>query len=236
MSAVDEGSLLLVEDDPSLGQRLRLGLRQEGYRVLLVGTGGEALEVDAREAFDLVILDGMLPDLDGLEVLRRLREGGRSIPVLMLTARGETEDRVRGLDAGADDYLVKPFALAELLARIRTLLRRTSGAREKKLSSGPLDLDLVARRVRWSGKALDLTPKEFELLACLLNLRGEIASRQMLVREVWQAQGRFTSLDNVIDVHMANLRRKLREVAGTDLVETVRGVGYRWRAPRAAGS
>jgi two-component system copper resistance phosphate regulon response regulator CusR len=236
MSSTRRDLLLLVEDDPSLGRRLRLGLRQEGYEVVLARTGGEALEQDRQEAFALVILDGMLPDLDGLEVLRRLREGGRSIPVLMLTARGETEDRVRGLDAGADDYLVKPFALAELLARIRTLLRRTIGAREKRLAAGALTLDLVARRACWAGRPLDLTPKEFELASCLLNLGGEIASRQMLVREVWQAEGRFTSLDNVIDVHVANLRRKLREVAGADVVETVRGVGYRWRPQHDAGS
>jgi two-component system copper resistance phosphate regulon response regulator CusR len=227
MSEIREGNLLLVEDDPALGKRLRAGLREEGYRVVLARSGREALEQDRREAFSLIILDWMLPDLDGLAVLRRLREGGRSIPVLMLTARGETEDRVLGLDSGADDYLVKPFALTELLARLRTLLRRTTGTREKKLTDGKLVLDLVARRAFWAGETLDLTPKEFELAASLLNLDGEIASREMLVREVWQAEGRFTSLDNVIDVHVANLRRKLREVAGSDLIETVRGVGYR---------
>jgi two-component system copper resistance phosphate regulon response regulator CusR len=227
MSEIQEGNLLLVEDDPALGKRLRAGLREEGYRVVLARSGREALEQDRREAFSLIILDWMLPDLDGLAVLRRLREGGRSIPVLMLTARGETEDRVLGLDSGADDYLVKPFALTELLARLRTLLRRTTGTREKKLTDGKLVLDLVGRRAFWAGETLDLTPKEFELAASLLNLDGEIASREMLVREVWQAEGRFTSLDNVIDVHVANLRRKLREVAGSDLIETVRGVGYR---------
>lgn len=220
-------SLLLIEDDTSLGFRLAKGLRQEGYRVVTAPTAEGGLKAFAQEAFDLVLLDWMLPDGDGLAILQRLREDGRTIPVLMLTARGETEDRVQGLDSGADDYLVKPFALAELLARIRSLLRRTTVSREKAVQWGCVHVDLVTRRARVGGKPVDLTPREFDVLAYLVSLGGEIASRHMLIHNVWNAAGRFSSFDNVIDVHMANLRRKLRDSAGIDPVATVRGVGYR---------
>ena len=224
-----EPNLLLIEDDASLAHRLAQGLRQEGYRVVNAATAADALTLFAQEAFDLVLLDWMLPDRDGLEIVRKLRGDGRTIPVLMLTARGETEDRVMGLDSGADDYLVKPFALTELLARIRSLLRRTTVSREKAVEWGLVHVDLVTRRAKVNGKGVDLTPREFDVLAYLVSLGGEIASRHMLVHNVWNAAGRFSSLDNVIDVHMANLRRKLRETTGCDPIETVRGVGYRLR-------
>lgn len=219
--------LLLIEDDASLAHRLAQGLRQEEYRVVSASTAADGVKAFAQEAFDLVLLDWMLPDGDGLQVLKQLREDGRTLPVLMLTARGETEDRVQGLDSGADDYLVKPFALAELLARIRSLLRRNTVSREKSVQFGPVQLDLVTRQARVDGTLVDLTPREFDVLAYLASLGGEIASRHMLVHNVWNAAGRFSSLDNVIDVHMANLRRKLRDTTGADLLETVRGVGYR---------
>ena len=220
-------NLLLIEDDASLAHRLAQGLRQEGYRVVSAPTAADGLKAFAQEAFDVVLLDWMLPDGDGLTILKQLRADGRTLPILMLTARGETEDRVQGLDCGADDYIVKPFALAELLARIRSLLRRTTVSREKAVQWGCVHVDLVTRRARITGKPVDLTPREFDVLAYLVSLGGEIASRHMLVHNVWNAAGRFSSLDNVIDVHMANLRRKLRETVGLDPIETVRGVGYR---------
>jgi two-component system copper resistance phosphate regulon response regulator CusR len=220
-------ALLLIEDDVSMAYRLAQGLRQEGYRVVTAVTVVDGLKAFAQEAFDLVLLDWMLPDGDGIEILKQLRRSGRTVPVLMLTARGETEDRVQGLDSGADDYLVKPFALAELLARIRSLLRRIIISRDKAVELGHVHIDLVTRRARVGGNEVDLTPREFDLLAYLVSLGGEVASRQMLVQNVWNAAGRFISLDNVIDVHIANLRRKLRDTAGLDPVETVRGVGYR---------
>lgn len=224
-----EPSLLIIEDDASLAHRLAQGLRPEGYRIVSAATATDGLKQFAQEAFDLVLLDWMLPDGDGIEIVRKLRGDGRTVPVLMLTARGETEDRVLGLDSGADDYLVKPFALAELLARIRSLLRRTTVSREKAVEWGLVHVDLVTRRAKVNGKGVDLTPREFDVLAYLVSLGGEIASRHMLVHNVWNAAGRFSSLDNVIDVHMANLRRKLRESTGLDPIETVRGVGYRLR-------
>ncbi len=222
--------LLLIEDDPSLSLRLAQGLRQEGYQVAIARTAAEGFQSVTQEAYDLILLDWMLPDGDGIDILQQLRADGRSVPVLMLTARGETEDRVQGLDSGADDYLAKPFALAELLARIRSLIRRTAVSREKAAEWGGVHIDLVTRRARIGESNLDLTPREFDVLAYLVTLQGEIASRDMLVREVWNAGGRFSSLDNVIDVHMTNMRRKIRESAQIDPIETVRGVGYRLKA------
>jgi len=221
--------LLLVEDDTSLGRKIRKGLQTEGFEVVLRLTAAEALQSLQTDDWEVMILDWMLPDQSGVELLRLLRSEGRTLPVLMLTARSEVEDRVEGLDAGADDYLVKPFAFAELLARIRSLQRRLAERTERSLitGGGALSIDLMSRRVSAHGQSLELTPKEYDLLAYLVARNGEVVSRKTLVEKVWQAAGRFTSLDNVIDVHMANLRRKLREATGRDPIETVRGVGYR---------
>jgi len=221
--------LLLLEDDVSLGQKIRQGLVSEGFTAVLHTTATDAAHALQKESWDAVILDWMLPDLCGVEFLRRIRSEGRTLPVLMLTARSDIEDRVEGLDAGADDYLVKPFAFAELLARIRSLMRRFAERTDRALATkdGKLAIDLMNRKVICNNQAVDLTPREYDLLAYLVAMNGEVVSRQTLVEKVWQAAGRFTSLDNVIDVHMANLRRKLRESAGSDPIETVRGVGYR---------
>jgi two-component system copper resistance phosphate regulon response regulator CusR len=221
--------LLLIEDDASLGQKIRKGLKAEGLEVRLCPNAAEGLQALSNEEWDLLILDWMLPDTSGIEVLLTIRAAGRTLPVIMLTARSEVDDRVLGLEAGADDYLAKPFAFAELLARIRSLQRRFADRTDRALSSddGNLSVDLITRRVLVKGQPLELTPKEFDLLAYLIALNGEVVSRRVLVEKVWQAAGRFTSLDNVIDVHMANLRKKLRAAIGHDPIETVRGVGYR---------
>lgn len=220
--------VLLIEDDRPLGLQLRRGLLQDGCSVSWATRLAEAGEIFTREAFQVVILDWMLPDGDGVQWLQKLRAAGSRTPVIMLTARGQVEDRVQGLDAGADDYLIKPFALAELLARVRTLLRRSRSADIKELRIGLLRLDLLARKlVDPAHRTVELTPKEYDLLACLAVRSGDAVSRETLAREVWQDDNRFTSLDNVIDVHVANLRKKLKQVTGADPIGTVRGVGFR---------
>ena len=178
------------------------------------------------EQFDLLILDVMLPARSGIQVLEAMRKQGIRIPVLLLTAKDAIEDRVRGLDAGADDYLVKPFAFAELSARIRALLRRSKIEPLVALKIHDLEMDLVSRSVKRGGRAVDLTVREFELLEYLLRRQGEVVSREMLAREVWKEPARHTPLDNVIDVHMVRLRRKVDEGFDTKLVHTVRGVGF----------
>ncbi|PWU06178.1 MAG: DNA-binding response regulator [Verrucomicrobia bacterium] len=219
--------ILLIEDDLSLGLQLERGLRQEGYATSLARTAQEGLSQARSEAYALIILDWMLPDASGIELLRTLQGEAIQIPVLFLTARDAIEDRVLGLDSGADDYLVKPFSFSELLARLRTLLRRRQQVTAKRLHIDQLTIDLVTRNVLYSGQPVDLTPREFDLLAVLINHRGEIVSREMLVKDVWRQAGRLTSLDNVIDVHIAHLRKKLQIVMRRDIIETVRGVGYR---------
>ena len=203
------------------------GLQQEGYTTFLARTGQEGLLQARSGTYALVILDWMLPDLSGFELLCALRVESVQIPILFLTARDAVEDRVLGLDSGADDYLVKPFSFSELLARLRTLLRRRQQFTVKTLTIDQLTIDLLTRNVLYSGHPVELTPREFDLLAVLINHQGEIVSREMLVEDVWRQAGRLTSLDNVIDVHIAHLRKKLQTVMRRDIIETVRGVGYR---------
>lgn len=223
------GHLLVVEDEPRLARELRRFLCRQGAEVRLAQTRAEARKALEATQVDLVILDWMLPDGSGIEFVREIRQHGKSVPVLMLSARSEVEDKVEGLNAGADDYLPKPFSLDELLARLRSLLRRAEQSHSSliHLPQAGLELNLLTRWAQLGGKVLDLSPKEFELLAYLAARAGEVVSRTALALEVWRADRRFTSLDNVIEVHVANLRRKLREQAGHDLVVTVRGVGYR---------
>jgi two-component system copper resistance phosphate regulon response regulator CusR len=221
-----KANLLLVEDDPSLGERLRKGLQQEGFVTVLARSGADGLANLRGGAFDLVILDWMLPDFSGVELLATLRAEAKRLPVLFLTARDEVEDRVKGLDSGADDYLTKPFAFSELLARIRTLLRRMAVTTEKILEFGSLRIDLITRKASCNLQPIELTPREFDLLAVLANPEGDTVSRETLSHDVWQKAGRFTSLDNVIDVHLTHLRKKLRASMGDDPIKTVRGVGY----------
>jgi two-component system, OmpR family, copper resistance phosphate regulon response regulator CusR len=222
----DAMRILVVEDEKKVAKAVREGLEAERYDVHVASTGEEGFFLVNHEAFDLVVLDLMLPRRDGLEVLTTLRKRGLQTPVLILTARDTVDDRVHGLDSGADDYLVKPFAFPELLARIRALLRRDRSEHSLKLQQGDLEMDVVTRRVRRAGQAVELTVKEFEVLEYLLRHRECVVSREMLSRDVWQVTARATPLDNVIDVTIARLRRKIDDRFGHKLLHTVRGVGF----------
>ena len=218
--------VLIVEDERKVAKALREGLEAEHYDVRVAWTGEEGFFLVNHESFDLVVLDLMLPRRDGLEVLTTLRKRGLQTPVLILTAKDTIEDRVHGLDSGADDYLVKPFAFPELLARIRALLRRGRPDQILKLQQDDLAMDLVTRKVVRAGQPLELTVKEFELLEYLLRHVGHVVSREMLASDVWRVSARATPLDNVIDVTVARLRRKIDDPFEKKLLHTVRGVGF----------
>ena len=218
--------LLVIEDEPKVGHAVQEGLQAEGYEVVLAETGGEGFFLASNRAFDLIVLDVMLPGRDGLEILAALRKQNSTAQVLILTAKDAIEDRVVGLDAGADDYLVKPFAFPELSARIRALLRRGKPEPVASLRIGTLEIDPVTRTVSREGLRLELTVREFELLEFLAQNKGRVVSREMLARDVWKEPGRATPLDNVIDVHMARLRKKLDDPFEGKLLHTVRGVGF----------
>jgi DNA-binding response OmpR family regulator len=218
--------VLVVEDERKLAQILTSALQAEHYDVVVAPTGEDGFFRANAEIFDLVVLDLMLPGRSGLEILGALRQRHIETPVLILTARDGVDDRVRGLDLGADDYLVKPFALSELLARIRALLRRGRPSEAFRLKAADLELDLVARRAARGDRVLDLTVREFELLEYLLRYQGHLVSREMLAREVWKEPRRATPIDNVIDVQMTRLRRKVDVEGSPRLIHTVRGVGF----------
>jgi two-component system copper resistance phosphate regulon response regulator CusR len=226
MSSRAGAKILLIEDDSKTAQALQLGLREDGYDVAIARTGEEGFVQLSSAAFDLIVLDWMLPGRDGIEILREMRARSSEPPVLLLTARDAIEDRVQGLDSGADDYLVKPFAFAELLARIRALLRRTGPEESLRRQIADIVLDTVTRRVSRGGQEIALTLREFDLLAYLMRHAGQVVTRQMLARDVWHEPNRATPLDNVIDVHLAHLRKKLDEGRGFGLIQTVRGVGF----------
>ncbi len=218
--------ILIVEDEAKVAGALADGLAAEHYETRVASTGEEGFFLVSSESFDLVLLDLMLPNRSGLEILGALRARGLRTPVLILTARDTIEDRVQGLDIGADDYLVKPFAFPELLARIRALLRRGRPDPASKLCHGDLELDPVTRVVTRASRALELTAKEFEILEYLLRHQGRVVSREMLARDVWKVTARATPLDNVIDVTIARLRRKMDDPFASKLVHTIRGVGF----------
>jgi len=218
--------VLVVEDEQKVAQALREGLEGEGYEVILEHTGESAFFRITTETFDVILLDLMLPGRDGLQILTTLRDRGVKTPVLVLTARDTLDDRVKGLDSGADDYLVKPFAFAEVLARIRAVLRRGRVADALRLSAGDLEMDLKSRKVIRGGRPVELTGREFELLQHLLRHERQIVSRDTLARDVWQESSRSATLDNVIDVHIARLRRKIDLDQPVKLIHTVRGVGF----------
>ena len=221
--------ILVVEDQPSLCQLLVSNLSFEGYSVEATGDGGPALAAHAAHRADLILLDLMLPQMDGFEVLRTLRERQDEVPVLMLTARGEETDRVQGLSLGADDYLVKPFSVLELLARVKAILRRSRPMdRPPLLRSGPFRFNLPRLEATREGQELDLTPREFRLLEILIAHPGRTHSRKELLQLAWESDARPSA--RTVDVHIANLRRKLQEDPARPWIATVGGEGYRWVA------
>jgi two-component system copper resistance phosphate regulon response regulator CusR len=217
--------ILVVEDDRKVAGFIEMGLREEGYAVDLARDGDEAIVLAHVNDYDAILLDLMLPKKNGLQVAAELRREGRTTPILMLTARDATEDVVRGLDAGADDYLTKPFKFDELLARLRALVRRGGATRVERLTAGPLELDRLKHQAYVGGRALDLTPREFQLLEHFMMHKDDVVRRTELLEKVWDMH--FDPESNVVDVHVGNLRRKLREAGYEGIIKTVRGVGFR---------
>lgn len=216
--------ILIVEDDVKIAQFLEKGLKEEGYVTHWVKDGQTGYQTAVQEEWDMVILDRMLPKLDGLQACRRIREGGSRVPILILSARSAVENRVEGLDAGADDYLSKPFAFSELLARVRALGRRKTEYLKPTLQLGDLKLDLVAHKATYQGKKIDLTSREFALLQLFMRRKGHVLSRTVIAESVWDYD--FQSGTNVIDVYVNYLRTKLKKITGLDLIKTIRGHGY----------
>jgi two-component system OmpR family response regulator len=219
--------VLVVEDDPRMAELLRRGLQEEGYAVDVAGSGEEGVWLGTENEYDAVVLDVMLPDGDGFEVCRRLRQEDRWAPVVMLTARDAVQDRVAGLDAGADDYLTKPFSFQELFARVRALVRRGVGERPAVLEVGDLALDPATRRVHRGDEELSLTAKEAALLEYFLRHPGEVLTRAQIIEHVWDFA--YDGGSNVVDVYVRYLREKVDRPFGRRSIETVRGAGYRLR-------
>jgi two-component system copper resistance phosphate regulon response regulator CusR len=224
--------ILIVEDEQKTGDYLKQGLSEAGFVADLARNGLDGMHQALSEEYDLVVLDVMLPGLDGWQVLRKIRQEGRHMPVLFLTARDQVEDRVKGLELGADDYLVKPFAFSELLARVRTLLRRGKAKEPEVFQIADMELDLLRHRVMRAGKRIDLTAKEFALLELLLRRQGEVLPRSLIASQVWDMN--FDSDTNVIEVAVRRLRAKIDDDFEPKLIRTVRGMGYVLEIPESA--
>ena len=225
--------ILIVEDEKKTGDYLRQGLTESGFTTDLANNGIDGLHLALTGDYDLLVLDVMLPGLNGWQLLESLRRGGKTMPVLFLTAMDQVEDRVKGLELGADDYLVKPFAFSELLARVRTLLRRGKAALESGvLRAADLELDLLRRRVTRAGQRIELTAKEFALLELLLRRQGEVLPRSMIASQVWDMN--FDSDSNAIEVAIRRLRAKVDDAFAPRLIRTVRGMGYVLEVPDCA--
>ena len=218
-------NILVVEDDKGLLDQLETTLKRKHYRVDIADNGEKALDKIFDLSYDLVLLDIMLPRLDGLSVLKEVRKAGLDMPILMLTARSDVQDRVKGLDYGADDYLAKPFSMAELMARIRAMFRR-KGNRNPVLEAGPVCLDTVTRNVTLNGLAVHLTVKEFSILEFLLHNKGSVVSRFSLAEHVWGDEFDPFSMSNYVDVHIKNLRKKLTVRDDDPVIKTIRGIGF----------
>jgi two-component system copper resistance phosphate regulon response regulator CusR len=216
--------ILIIEDEAKTAAYLQKGLSEEGFVADTAATGDEGYKLASGNPYDLIILDVMLPGRDGWSIMENLRKDGKQTPVLFLTARDTVQDRVRGLELGADDYLVKPFAFSELLARVRSVLRRGPNRQPGPLKLGDLEIDLAAHRVSRAGKRLELTPKEFALLSLLARRSGEVLSRTLIAEQIWDMN--FDSDSNVVDVHVRRLRMKVDDAFEHKLIHTVRGVGY----------
>lgn len=222
--------ILVVEDEHKLASVLQRGLEEHGYAVDAAYDGEEGLALAGAEPYDLLVLDVMLPGMDGVQVCRALRSARKNVPVLMLTARDTVDDRVAGLDAGADDYLVKPFAFRELLARVRALLRREAGHKDPVLRVADLELDTVSHEVRRAGTSIDLTSKEYAVLEYFLRNPNRVLTRTQIAEHVWDYD--FMAMSNVIDVYIGYLRQKLGDTGEPRLLRTIRGTGYQLRIPR----
>jgi DNA-binding response OmpR family regulator len=218
--------ILVVEDEPRLAEAVKQGLEANEHTVLVAHTGEEGFFLATTQSFDVLILDIMLPGRDGVEIMGNLRRLGKSTPIMLLTSKDSLEDRVQGLDSGADDYLTKPFALSELQAHVRALGRRGGAAEESILRLEDLELDRIRHTAVRAGRTLDLTAREFEILEYMMLQGDRVVSREMLTREVWKESSRYTPIDNVIDVQIARLRRKVDDPWPRKLLRTVRGVGF----------
>ncbi len=219
-------SILCIEDDAAMADHVARGLREAGYTVDIANNGRTGLDMAQAGSYAAIVLDRMLPELDGLSLLARLRDSGNNTPVVMLSALASLDERVRGLRAGSDDYVTKPFELPELLARLEVVQRRGQAAGEvTRLTEGELELDLLSRRVTYAGRRIDLQPREFRLLEYLVRHKGQVVTRSMLLEGVWDYH--FDPGTNVIDVHVSRLRKKLDEGGAGNIVQTVRGTGYR---------
>jgi DNA-binding response OmpR family regulator len=221
--------ILVVEDDASVASFIRRGLHEQQYAADVAGDGEEALFMAQTGEYDVIILDLLLPKCHGLEVVRTLRREGKTVPILILTGKGDVKNKVAGLDAGADDYLTKPFRFEELLARIRALLRRKAGIVPTVLQVGDLELDVLRHRVRRGGRDIDLTNREYAILEYLMRHAGQVVTRTMLAEHVWEYN--FDTMSNVVDVHMSRLRTKIDADHAAKLLRTIRGSGYMLSSP-----